>query len=174
MAYKKQEEAVKETAQTAQSEKIELTKEQLDALINKKQNEVRQEIAMKEAKEKAEAALKEQAEEARGKVMSDISTRKMLNEEKKFKVVVYPAEGEAQGGAGVININGVKFEFKYGEEVVLPESAIDVLKNSKTFGAPKAVKTADGMAYEPVKVQKRAFNAVPAKEDAKLKITMTK
>lgn len=171
MAYKKQEEAVKETAQNAQPTKIELTKEQLDALINKKQNEVRQEIAMKEAKEKAEAALKEQAEEARGKVMSDISTRQMLNEEKKYKVVVYPAEGENQGGLGVININGVKFEFKYGEEVVLPESAIDILKNSKTFGAPKLVKDGDGAHYEPVKVQKRAYNAVPAREDSKLKIS---
>lgn len=171
MAYKKPEEATKETAQTAQPAKIELTKEQLDALINKKQNEVRQEIAMKEAKEKAEAALKEQAEEARGKVMSDISTRQMLNEEKKYKVVVYPAEGENQGGLGVININGVKFEFKYGEEVVLPESAIDILKNSKTFGAPKLVKDGDGAHYDPVKVQKRAYNAVPAREDAKLKIS---
>lgn len=170
MAYKKQEE-VKETAQPVQSDKIELTKEQLDALVTKKQNEVRQEIAMKEAKEKAEKALKEQAEEARGKVLSDISTRQLLNQEKKYKVVVYPAEGESQGGAGVININGVKFEFKYGDEVILPESALDILKNSKTFGAPKLVKEADGAHYEPVKVQKRAYNAVPAREDAKLKIS---
>ena len=170
MAYKKQEEA-KETVQTAQPEKIELTKEQLDALVAKKQNEVRQEIAMKEAKVKAEQALKEQAEEARGKVLSDISTRQVLNEEKKYKVVVYPAEGESQGGMGVININGVKFEFKYGEETVLPESALDILKNSKTFGAPKYVKDSDGAHYEPVKVQKRAYNAVPAREDAKLKIS---
>lgn len=169
MAYKKQEEA-KETVQPAQ-DKIELTKEQLDALVTKKQNEVRQEIAMKEAKAKAEAALKEQAEEARGKVLSDISTRQILNEEKKYKVIVYPAEGESQGGAGVININGVKFEFKYGDEVILPESALDILKNSKTFGAPKLVKEADGAHYEPVKVQKRAYNAVPAREDAKLKIS---
>ena len=169
MAYTKKAEE-KETAQTVQSDKIELTKEQLDALINKKQNEVRQEIAMKDAKAKAEQALKEQAEEARGKVMSDISTRQMLNEEKKYKVVVYPAEGESQGGLGVININGVKFEFKYGEETVLPESALDVLKNSKTFGAPKYVKDDDGAHYEPVKVQKRAFNATPAREDAKLKM----
>lgn len=169
MAYKKQEEA-KETVQPAQ-DKIELTKEQLDALVTKKQNEVRQEIAMKEAKAKAEAALKEQAEEARGKVLSDISTRQILNAEKKYKVIVYPAEGESQGGAGVININGVKFEFKYGDEVILPESALDILKNSKTFGAPKLVKEADGAHYEPVKVQKRAYNAVPAREDAKLKIS---
>lgn len=170
MAYKKQEEAVKETAQTAQPEKIELTKEQLDALIAKKQTEVRQEIAMKEAKAQAEQALKEQAEEARGKVLSDISTRQMLNQEQKYKVIVYPAEGEAQGGLGVININGVKFEFKYGEEVYLPESALDVLKNSKTFGAPKLVKDSDGAHYEPVKVQKRAFNSTPAHIDAKLKM----
>lgn len=171
MAYKKQEEAVKGTAQTAQEEQtIALTKEQLDALINKKQNEVRQEIAMKEAKAKAEQALKEEAEEARGKVMSDISTRQMLNEEKKYKVIVGPAEGENQGGLGVININGVKFEFKYGEETILPESALDVLKNSKTFGAPKLVKDSDGAHYEPVKVQKRLYNAVPAREDAKLKM----
>lgn len=169
MAYTKKVEE-KETAQTVQSDKIELTKEQLDALINKKQNEVRQEIAMKDAKAKAEQALKEQAEEARGKVMSDISTRQMLNEENKYKVVVYPAEGESQGGLGVININGVKFEFKYGEETVLPESALDILKNSKTFGAPKYVKDDDGAHYEPVKVQKRAFNATPAREDAKLKM----
>lgn len=169
MAYKKQEEA-KETVQPAQ-DKIELTKEQLDALVTKKQNEVRQEIAMKEAKAKAEAALKEQAEEARGKVLSDISTRQILNTEKKYKVIVYPAEGESQGGAGVININGVKFEFKYGDEVILPESALDILKNSKTFGAPKLVKEADGAHYEPVKVQKRAYNATPAREDAKLKIS---
>lgn len=169
MAYKKQEEA-KETVQPAQ-DKIELTKEQLDALITKKQNEVRQEIAMKEAKAKAEEALKEQAEEARGKVLSDISTRQILNTEKKYKVIVYPAEGESQGGAGVININGVKFEFKYGDEVILPESALDILKNSKTFGAPKLVKEADGAHYEPVKVQKRAYNATPAREDAKLKIS---
>ena len=169
MAYKKQEEA-KETVQPAQ-DKIELTKEQLDALVAKKQNEVRQEIAMKEAKAKAEAALKEQAEEARGKVLSDISTRQILNTEKKYKVIVYPAEGESQGGAGVININGVKFEFKYGDEVILPESALDILKNSKTFGAPKLVKEADGAHYEPVKVQKRAYNATPAREDAKLKIS---
>lgn len=170
MAYKKPEEA-KETAQTTvQPDKIELTKEQLDALIEKKQTEVRQEIAMKEAKAKAEQALKEQAEAAHGKVMSDISTRQMLNEEKKYKVVVYPAEGESQGGLGVININGVKFEFKYGEETILPESALDVLKNSKTFGAPKLVKDSDGAHYEPVKVQKRAFNSTPAREDAKLKM----
>lgn len=169
MAYKKQEEA-KETVQPAQ-DKIELTKEQLDALVAKKQNEVRQEIAMKEAKAKAEQALKEQAEEARGKVLSDISTRQILNTEKKYKVIVYPAEGESQGGAGVININGVKFEFKYGDEVILPESALDILKNSKTFGAPKLVKEADGAHYEPVKVQKRAYNATPAREDAKLKIS---
>ena len=170
MAYKKQEEAVKEPAQNAQPEKIELTKEQLDALINKKQNEVRQEIAMKEAKAKAEQALKEEAEEARGKVLSDISTRQVLNEEKKYKCIVYPAEGETQGGAGVININGVKFEFKYGEPTILPESALDILKNSKTYGAPKLVKDGDGAHYEPVKVQKRAYNAEPAREDAKLKM----
>lgn len=170
MAYKKQEEA-KETAQTTvQSDKIELTKEQLDALVAKKQNEVRQEIAMKEAKEQAEQALKEQAQAAHGKVLSDISTRQMLNEEPKYKVVVYPAEGESQGGLGVININGVKFEFRYGEETVLPESALDVLKNSKTFGAPKEVKDSDGKHFEPVKVQKRAYNAVPARDDAKLKM----
>lgn len=171
MAYKKQEEA-KQTAQetTVQSDKIELTKEQLDALVEKKQNEVRQEIAMKEAKAEAEKALKEQAEAAHGKVLSDISTRQMLNEEKKYKVVVYPAEGESQGGLGVININGVKFEFKYGEETILPESAIDVLKNSKTFGAPKLVKDGDGAHYEPVKVQKRAYNSTPARDDAKLKM----
>ena len=169
MAYKKNEET-KETAQTIQPEKIELTKEQLDALIAKKQTEVRQEIAMKEAKEKAEQALKEQAEEAHGKVLSDISTRQMLNEEKKYKVIVYPAEGEAQGGLGVININGVKFEFKYGEEVILPESALELLKNSKNFGAPALVKDSDGAHYEPVKVQKRAYNSTPAREDAKLKM----
>ena len=168
MAYKKTEEAIK-TAEP-QEEKIELTKEQLDALVAKKQNEVRQEIAMKEAKAKAEAALKEQAEEARGKVLSDISTRQLLNEEPKYKVVVYPAEGESQGGLGVININGVKFEFKYGEETVLPESALDVLKNSKTFGAPKYVKDSDGAHYEPVKVQKRAYNAHPARQDTTLKM----
>lgn len=171
MAYKKQEAVAKEeTAQTVQSEKIELTKEQLDALIEKKQKEVRQEIAMKEAKEKAEQALKEQAEEAHGKVLSDISTRQMLNQEQKYKVVVYPAEGESQGGLGVININGVKFEFKYGEETVLPESALDILKNSKTFGAPKLVKDSDGSHYEPIKVQKRAYNSTPARDDAKLKM----
>ncbi len=170
MAYKKKEEAVEEAVQTAQEEKIELTKEQLDALISKKQTEVRQEIAMKEAKEKAEQALKEQAEAAHGKVLSDISTRQILNQEPKYKVIVYPAEGEAQGGLGVININGVKFEFKYGEEVVLPESALDILKNSKTFGAPKLVKDSDGSHYEPVKVQKRAYNSTPAREDAKLKM----
>lgn len=171
MAYKKQqEEAIKETAQADAQPKIELTKEQLEALIAKKQTEVRQEIAMKEAKAKAEAALKEQAEEARGKVMSDISTRQVLNEEKKYKVVVYPAEGESQGGLGVININGVKFEFKYGEPTVLPESALDILKNSKTFGAPKYVKDADGAHYEPVKVQKRAFSSEPAHIDTKLKM----
>lgn len=167
---KKQEEAKENAQDTIQSDKIELTKEQLDALVEKKQNEVRQEIAMKEAKEKAEQALKEQAEAAQGKVFSDISTRQMLNGEKKYKVIVYPAEGENQGGLGVININGVKFEFKYGEETVLPESAIDILKNSKTFGAPKLVKDADGSHYEPVKVQKRAYNATPARDDAKLKM----
>lgn len=170
MAYKKQEEAKVQAAQDSQPEKIELTKEQLDALIEKKQTEVRQEIAMKEAKKEAEQALKEQAMEAKGKVLSDISTRQVLNEEPKYKVVVYPAEGEAQGGLGVININGVKFEFKYGEETVLPESALDVLKNSKTFGAPKYVKDSDGAHYEPVKVQKRAFSSTPAREDAKLKM----
>lgn len=169
MAYKDTKEA-KETAQDVQPGKIELTKEQLDALIAKKQTEVRQEIAMKEAKEAAEQALKEEAEAAHGKVLSDISTRQMLNEEKKYKVIVYPAEGENQGGLGVININGVKFEFKYGEETVLPESALDILKNSKTFGAPKLVKDPDGSHYEPMKVQKRAYNAVPAREDAKLKM----
>lgn len=170
MAYKKQEEVKEETVQTAQPEKIELTKEQLDALIAKKQKEARQEVAMAEAKAKAEEALKEQAEEARGQVLSDISTRQMLNQEPKYKVIVYPAEGESQGGMGVININGVKFEFKYGEETYLPESALDVLKNSKTFGAPKAVKEADGMSYKPVKVQKRAYQAIPARDDAKLKM----
>jgi hypothetical protein len=171
MAYKKQEEAVKASAtSTVQEEKLELTKEQLDAIIEKKQKEVRQEIAMKEAKDLAEKALKEKAEAAQGKVMSDISTRQALNAEKKYKVIVYPAEGESQGGLGVININGVKFEFKYGEEVILPESALDILNNSKTFGAPKLVKDGDGAHYEPVKVQKRAYNSTPAREDAKLKI----
>lgn len=170
MAYKKQEEAKEETVQNAQPEKIELTKEQLDALIAKKQKEARQEVAMAEAKAKAEQALKEQAEEARGQVLSDISTKQMLNQEPKYKVIVYPADGESQGGLGVININGVKFEFKYGEETYLPESALDVLKNSKTFGAPKLVKDSDGAHYEPVKVQKRAYNAVPARDDAKLKM----
>ena len=170
MAYKKQEEVKEETVQTAQPEKIELTKEQLDALIAKKQKEARQEVAMAEAKAKAEQALKEQAEEARGQVLSDISTKQMLNQEPKYKVIVYPADGESQGGLGVININGVKFEFKYGEETYLPESALDVLKNSKTFGAPKLVKDSDGAHYEPVKVQKRAYNAVPARDDAKLKM----
>ena len=170
MAYKKQEVVKEETAQTVQSDKIELTKEQLDALIEKKQKEARQEVAMAEAKAKAEQALKEQAEEARGQVLSDISTKQMLNQEPKYKVVVYPADGESQGGLGVININGVKFEFKYGEETYLPESALDVLKNSKTFGAPKFVKDSDGAHYEPVKVQKRAYNAVPARDDAKLKM----
>ena len=169
MAYKQKEEATT-AAQPAQSTKIELTKEQLDALVTKKQNEVRQEIAMKEAKAEAEEALRKQAEDARGKVLSDISTRQMLNQEQKYKVVVYPAEGESQGDLGVININGVKFEFKYGEETVLPESALDVLKNSKTFGAPKYVKDSDGSHYEPVKVQKRAFSSHPAREDAKLKM----
>ena len=170
MAYKKQEEANETAAQTVQPEKIELTKEQLDALVEKKQNEVRQEIAMKKAKEEAEQALKEQAEAAHGKVLSDISTRQMLNEEKKYKVVVYPAEGESMGGLGVININGVKFEFKYGEETILPESAIDVLKNSKTYGAPVEVKDETGRHFEPVKVQKRAYNSTPARDDAKLKM----
>lgn len=168
MAYKKEE--TKEAVQTVESEKIELTKEQLDALIAKKQKEARQEVAMAEAKAKAEQALKEQAEEARGQVLSDISTRQMLNQEPKYKVIVYPADGESQGGLGVVNINGVKFEFKYGEETYLPESALDVLKNSKTFGAPKLVKDSDGAHYEPVKVQKRAYNAVPARDDAKLKM----
>jgi len=166
MAEKKKEEAT----QTVQSDKIELTKEQLDALVEKKQKEVLQEVAMKEAKEEAEKALKEQAEAARGKVLSDISTRQMLNEEKKYKVIVYPAEGESMGGLGVININGVKFEFKYGEETILPESAIDVLKNSKTYGAPVEVKDETGKHFEPVKVQKRAYNATPARDDAKLKM----
>ena len=170
MAYKKQEEVKEETVQTAQPEKIELTKEQLDALIAKKQKEARQEVAMAEAKAKAEQALKEQAEEARGQVLSDISTRQMLNQEPKYKVIVYPADGESQGGMGVVNINGVKFEFKYGEETYLPESALDVLKNSKTLGAPKLVKDSDGAHYEPVKVQKRAYQAVPARDDAKLKM----
>ncbi len=177
MAYKKEEVKVdvkelkaQAVAQDAQPKKIELTKEELDALIAKKQNETRQEIAMAEAKKNAQEALKKEAEDARGAVLSDMGTRQMLNAEQKYKVVVYPAEGETQGGYGVININGVKFEFKYGEETVLPESALDILRNSKTFGAPRVVKDSDGAHYEPVKVQKRAFNSTPARDDIKLKM----
>ena len=145
-----------------QPKKFELTKEELEALLRKKEEATRQNIALAEAKAAAKKQLDEEAEKAKGAVLSDVSTRSLLNKEQKYKVVVYPAEGEQQGGRGVININGVKFKFKYGEEVVLPESALDILKNSKTFGEPKVVRDSDGSHYEPVKVQKRAFNAIPA------------
>lgn len=169
MAYNKKEE-VKTAAETAQAEKVELTKEELDALVKKKENAVRQQIAMEQAREEAKKALEEQAKQAKEEVLSDMDTRKILNEEPKYKVIVYPAEGEKNGNMGVININGIKFKFKYGEETVLPESALSVLENSKTFGAPKFVKDADGSHYEPQKIQKRAFSARPMRSDAKLNV----
>lgn len=173
MAYKKhnteavQEESVKEES-AAESKKIELTQEELDALLKKTENVTRQQIAMENAKAEAKKALEEEAKSAREDVFSDMTTRQALNAEQKYKVVIAPAEGEKHGGLGVININGVKFEFKYGEEVVLPESALDILKNSHTFGKPKLVKDSDGAHYEPVMVQKRSYNATPARVDSKL------
>lgn len=147
------------------SKKIELTKDELDAILTKAKNEARQEMAMAQAKEEVRKALEEKQKED---VYSDVSTRQLLNEQQKYKVIVYPAEGERQGQMGVININGVKFTFKYGEETILPEAALEVLKNSKSFGEPKLVKDADGGHYEPVMVQKRAFNAIPAHGNTKL------
>lgn len=175
MAYKKhtvaeeevKEEAVKEES-AAEPEKISLTQEELDALLKKTENMTRQQIAMENAKAEAKKALDEEAKAAREDVYSDMTTRKALEAEQKYKVVVSPSEGEKHGGLGVININGVKFEFKYGEEVVLPESALDILKNSHTFGKPKLVKDADGSHYEPVMVQKRSYNSTPARIDSKL------
>lgn len=174
MAYKKKEvieeeqkaEAVEESAPA--QEKIELTQEELDALLKKTENVTRQQMAMEYTKAEAKKALEEEAKAAREDVMSDMTTRQALNAEQKYKVVVYPSEGEKNGGLGVININGVKFEFKYGEEVVLPESCLDILKNSHTYGKPKLVRDSDGAHYEPVKVQKRGYNAVPVRIDSKL------
>ena len=176
MAYKKhsevKEEEVKEEVKTeasaAEPEKITLTQEELDALLKKTENSTRQQMAMEYTKAEAKKALEEEAKAAREDVYSDMTTRSALNAEDKYKVIVSPAEGEKHGGLGVININGVKFEFKYGEEVVLPESALDILKNSHTFGKPKLVKDSDGAHYEPVMVQKRSYNATPARIDSKL------
>lgn len=175
MAYKKKEvveeevkqEEVKEESATEPKE-VKLTQEELDALLKKTENQTRQQMAMEYTKAEAKKALEEEAKAAREDVLSDMTTRQALNAEQKYKVVVYPAEGEKNGGLGVININGVKFEFKYGQEVILPESCLDILKNSHTYGKPNLVRDADGSHYEPVKVQKRGYNAVPARIDAKL------
>lgn len=167
---KKEEATVVEETAEAEKPKYELTKDELEALLRKKEEATRQQIAMAQAKAEAKKQLAEEAEAAKNANLSDLSTRTMLNQERKYKVVVYPAEGEKNGDAGVININGVKFRFKYGEETVLPESALDILKNSKTFGQPKLVKDVDGAHYEPVRVQKRAYNATEAYGNTKLKM----
>lgn len=150
---------MQEVADTEQSEKIELTKEELDALIDKKVSAERHRIAMEEAKSKAKQALEEEAEKAKNASLSDTNTRKILNAEKKYKVTVFPADGENNLVWGKININGVVYKFKYGEPTTLPESCLAVLKNSKTFAMPELVKDRDGAHYQPKKVQKRAFNS---------------
>ena len=75
---------MQEVADTEQSEKIELTKEELDALIDKKVSAERHRIAMEEAKSKAKQALEEEAEKAKNASLSDTNTRKILNAEKKI------------------------------------------------------------------------------------------
>lgn len=174
MAKTKQEEVVEEkeakVETNAQPDKIELTQEELDALIKKKENAVRQQIAMDNAREEAKKALEDEAKSAREDVLSDVSTRAVLQKEQKYRVTIYPAEGESKVGRGCININGVKFPFKYGEPTIMPESCLSILKNSHTFGNPVLVKDSDGSHYEPKMVQKRAYNAEPVRSDANMEM----
>lgn len=150
---------MQEVADTEQSEKIEMTKEELDALIEKNIKAEQQRIAIAEAKAKAKQALEEEAERAKNASLSDTNTRKILDAEKKYKVTIFPAEGENNLVWGKININGVSYKFKYGEPTTLPESCLSILRNSKTFAMPELVKDRDGAHYQPKKVQKRAFNS---------------
>lgn len=164
----KEETVAKEAAADVQPTKIELTQEELDAIKRKTENAVRQQIAMEQAKAEAKEALEEEAKSAKETVLSDMATRAILNQEQKYRVTIFPAEGEKNVTQGSIKINGVKIKFKYGEPTIMPESCLSILKNSHTFGNPELVKDSEGAHYEPRKVQKRAFNSEPVRIDSKI------
>lgn len=156
----------KEVMQEVQEEKkIELTKEELDALISKTKAETTQEIAMTQAKANAKAALEEEVKAAQQANLDIFNTKKLLNEQKQYRVVIHPAAGDDDAKVGSLSINGVKYKFKYNEETVLPAAAIELLKNSMTYGKPELVQERDkyghviATALKSKKVQKRTFNS---------------
>lgn len=135
---------VKETQVVEEvKETIELTKEELDAMLLKAKTSAQQEMALAQAKENAKKALEEEAKNKREDVLNQASTRQILNAQKKYKCVIYAPEGEDNVKGSSLSINGVEFKFEYGKEVVLPEAAIELLENCKSFGTPKVIEGVD-------------------------------
>lgn len=165
MAKTKIEETAEETQEQNVSDSITLTKEELDALINKSVKIEQQKMAMAEAKAKAQAALEEETLAARKMNLGIINTKKELEKQNKYRVVIRPADGEENITSGNISINGVDYKFKYNEPVVLPEAALSILRNSVTFSNPEIIYEKDksgnviGTHTKPKKIQKRMFNS---------------
>lgn len=138
-------EEIKEEIQTTPevSEKVELTKEELDALLAKARTSAQQEMAIAQAKEQAKKALEEEAKSKREEELTIASTKQILNNQTKYKCVIYAPEGEEKVKGSSLSINGVEYKFEYGKEVVLPEAAIELLESCKTFGTPKTIDTID-------------------------------
>lgn len=165
MAKTKLEETAVEMQEEVQSDSVTLTKQELDALINKSVRAEQQKIAMAEAKAKAQAALEEETLAARKVNLGIINTKKELESQAKYRVIIRPADGEENVTSGNISINGVDYKFKYNEPVVLPEAALSILRNSVTFSNPEVVYEKDksgnvvGTHTKPKKIQKRMFNS---------------
>lgn len=155
----------KVVAEKVETPKIELTKEELDALIRKNVSAERQRAAMEQAKKEAEEKLKEETDSARQINLGIINTKKALEAEKKYRVIINPAVGEEEITKGSLSINGVVYRFEYNKPVTLPASALSILRNSKTFSTPEVVYEKDrsgnvvGQHSVPRKVQKRNFSS---------------
>ncbi len=54
-----------------------------------------------------------------------------FNKQKKYRVVIHPQEGIMGKDDVVLGINGNHLQVKRGYEVILPESYLNVLKDSK-------------------------------------------
>ena len=136
---KEVQEVKEEVAQVETKDTIELSKEELDALLQKARTSAQQEMALAQAKENAKKALEEEAKAKNEEILNMESTRQILNKQQKFKCVIYAPEGENNVKGSSLSINGVEYKFEYGKEVVLPEAAIELLENCKTFGTPKVI-----------------------------------
>ena len=164
---KEVQEIKEEVAQVETKETVELSKEELEALLQKARTSAQQEMALAQAKENAKKALEEEAKAKREEILNMESTRQILNNQKKFKCVIYAPEGESNVKGSSLSINGVEYKFEYGKELILPEAAIELLQNCKTFGTPKVIDGIDEYGNKcktlaPNKIEKFKVSARPA------------